>query len=79
MDLVHASTHDDCTCMKRENLVSLKNGLNSTRLECAKYDLKLHHLASSLSQKALFLFILRLPSLTLLEPNKAQKPKPLNP
>ena len=49
VDLVHASTHDDCTCMKREKMVSLRNGWNSTCVECIRYDFKVHDAASGLN------------------------------
>ena len=48
MDLADASTHDDCTCMKRKYCVSLKDDFSSTRGKCIRYDFKLRHKASRL-------------------------------
>ena len=48
MDLLDASTHDDCLCMKRKYSVSLNLDLNSTHDKCIKYDFKLYHKGSGL-------------------------------
>ena len=47
MDLLDASTHDDCTCMERTYSVSLKDDFNSTRDRCIRHDFKLHRKAWS--------------------------------
>ena len=47
-DLLDASTHDDCACMKRKYSVSLKDDFNSMRDDFIRYHFKLHHKSSGL-------------------------------